>query len=624
MGTETKIPLKDSIATRMLIVVLGLYLLIALGVSLSHVWFEYRYQKANIIQDLGDIESAFENGLAVSLWRLDPEALQASVEGMLRIPMLVGVKIFDADGIIVARGGTIIQGGKTGSVGFQVQLSGCDPNATGMRREELPKLEMFERQFPIAYVDKGESFPMGRAVIYSSGSVIYRRMKLEVAMLTINVVLTLFTFTMALLWAFNRYLRRPLGILTRATAAISLNSLGTFSVDTKTSRHNEIKVLEDVMTATVADLHSTITKREETEASLRASEAKFRGLVESSSDWIWELNADGVYTYASPQVEAILGFRPEEVVGKSPFDLMPPEEARRVKEVFADVAGNGTFFVALENVNLHKDGRHITLETSGIPVLDEAGKVTGYRGVDRDISERKRAERQFLQNQAQLKSLASELVLAEERERSRIAVYLHDDVCQCLAFAKMKLQLVNASLSDQTQRTELTEAINSVTRVLEEVQTLTFELHSPLLAEFGLAAAISNWATDQIELKHGIRTAFTDDGQAKPLDDEIQALLFRSVRELLINVVKHSRAKQVSISVRGDGEEILICLEDDGIGFAPNKVVIGKETGGFGLFSIRERLNQMGGSLEIDSRPGQGCRSILRAPLFQSGQSNPN
>jgi signal transduction histidine kinase len=124
--------------------------------------------------------------------------------------------------------------------------------------------------------------------------------------------------------------------------------------------------------------------------------------------------------------------------------------------------------------------------------------------------------------------------------------------------------------------------------------------------------------TEQIEQKHGIDTEFTDDGQAKPLEKDIQALLFRSVRELLVNVVKHSKAKRVEVSIYREEDQILIRLEDDGIGFAPDKVVICKDTGGFGLFSIRERLSQMGGSLEIDSRPGQGCRSVLRAPLQQS------
>ena len=252
------------------------------------------------------------------------------------------------------------------------------------------------------------------------------------------------------------------------------------------------------------------------------------------------------------------------------------------------------------------------------PILDEHGKVIAGVVVFPDITERKRAEQKVSENRAQLKSLASELVVAEERERSRLAVHLHDDVCQNLAYIKMRLQMMSRTLEDQAQIKDLTEAIDTLTRLMQDVRTLTFELSSPVLIEFGLEAALAHWLAEQIEQKHGIGTEFTDDGQAKPLEKDIQALLFRSVRELLVNVVKHSKAKRVEVSICREEDQILIRLEDNGIGFAPNKVVIGKDTGGFGLFSIRERLGQMEGSLEIDSRPGQGCKCTLRAPLQQS------
>jgi diguanylate cyclase (GGDEF)-like protein/PAS domain S-box-containing protein len=120
------------------------------------------------------------------------------------------------------------------------------------------------------------------------------------------------------------------------------------------------------------------------------SEARFRGLVESSSDWIWEIDAQDRYVYASPKVKCLLGYEPAEVLGKTPFDFMPQEEAVRVSRSFAGIAAERKPFEALENVNLHKDGRLVVLETSGVPVLDDLGNLLGYRGVDRDITVRKR------------------------------------------------------------------------------------------------------------------------------------------------------------------------------------------------------------------------------------------
>lgn len=136
-----------------------------------------------------------------------------------------------------------------------------------------------------------------------------------------------------------------------------------------------------------------------TARAVRESEAKFRALVETSSDWIWEVDGNGVYTYASPQVTDILGYAPGEIIGKTPFDLMSDDEAARVARTFNDLFKDGRPIVALENVNLHKDGHKVVLETSGVPVLDGSGNPIGYRGVDRDITERKHAddERQTVQ-----------------------------------------------------------------------------------------------------------------------------------------------------------------------------------------------------------------------------------
>ena len=135
-----------------------------------------------------------------------------------------------------------------------------------------------------------------------------------------------------------------------------------------------------------------ITERKRAEEALRQSEEKFRALVETTSDWIWEVDSNGIYIYASPQVESLLGHTPEEVIGKTPFDFMPPEEARRVGEIFATIVEECKPFYNLENINLHKDGRQLVLETSGVSIFDDKGNLTGFRGVDRDITERKRSE----------------------------------------------------------------------------------------------------------------------------------------------------------------------------------------------------------------------------------------
>jgi len=127
---------------------------------------------------------------------------------------------------------------------------------------------------------------------------------------------------------------------------------------------------------------------------LRESEARFRNLVETTSDCIWEIDENAVYTYANPRIHDILGYLPEEVIGKTPFDLMPAEERQRVAALFGAITATHGSLVNLENVNLHRDGHRVVLETSAVPIIDQHGKFCGYRGIDRDITERKAAQEQ--------------------------------------------------------------------------------------------------------------------------------------------------------------------------------------------------------------------------------------
>jgi len=160
--------------------------------------------------------------------------------------------------------------------------------------------------------------------------------------------------------------------------------------------HNELeqRVEERITDLRVANekLQGEISERKRMEEALQKSEERFRTLTESTSDWIWEVDLDGVYTYVSPKVEDLLGYKPEELVGKTPFDLMPADEAKRIAVLFRDIVQSGKPFSALENTNIHKDGQPMVLETSGVPVLDKDGNVLGYRGIDRNITERKQAE----------------------------------------------------------------------------------------------------------------------------------------------------------------------------------------------------------------------------------------
>jgi signal transduction histidine kinase len=208
------------------------------------------------------------------------------------------------------------------------------------------------------------------------------------------------------------------------------------------------------------------------------------------------------------------------------------------------------------------------------------------------------------------------LVIAEERERRRIAADLHDHVSQSLAFARLRLAKAQKAATDTKQMVILGDISESLLQAIQDTKNLIFDLSPPLLTDIGLEAAISEWLENHVENEHGIKTKFIEDGQPLSLDKDLSVMLYRIVRELLANVVRHSEATHVTVQVKRSAANISIVVEDNGVGFdagmAPGSIDRGND---FGLFNINERIIDLGGSMEIASEPDQGCRTILIVPI---------
>jgi two-component system NtrC family sensor kinase len=174
---------------------------------------------------------------------------------------------------------------------------------------------------------------------------------------------------------------------------------------------SNLSVLRDASgnALSVVGVARDVSDRKQAEEALRESEERFRNLVESTNDLIWEIDEHAIYTYVSPQIKDILGYEVEEVLGKTPFDFMPPEEAERVSEMTSDRVALRHPLTNLEKISLHKDGHTVVLETSGVPFFDKAGNFLGYRGIDRDITKRKQIEEAIQQSKAQLQQQATQL-----------------------------------------------------------------------------------------------------------------------------------------------------------------------------------------------------------------------
>jgi signal transduction histidine kinase len=249
-------------------------------------------------------------------------------------------------------------------------------------------------------------------------------------------------------------------------------------------------------------------------------------------------------------------------------------------------------------------------------VMERTAELTRANEIlEKQIAMRKKAASKLLEYQEQLRSLASELSLAEERERRRIAMYLHDNTCQNLVAAKIKLEKLKRAQTPDNHYRSLNEVVELLEQAVQDTRSLSFEISPPMLHELGFEPAVE-CLVEQMREQHDIALEFHDDGQFKFLDEDVCTVLFQAARELLVNIVKHANARKAAVDIQSDGSNIRIAIEDDGVGFDTAKTASrAGRTGGFGLFSVRERLRHLGGRFDIESGAGRGTRAILLAPL---------
>ncbi len=632
MAVGTRISLKDSIATRMLLVILGLYLLVAMTITLSHVLVEYKYQKENIIQDLEDIEQAFENGLAVSLWGLDQQALQASVEGMLRIPTLVGVKISNLENTIISIGGIIIEQNKTGRVGLHVNISGCSDEEKTVHGDELYSLEIFQRQFSITYDLEGEKILLGQATLYSNSSVIYRRMKLQVVMLLVNLVLTLLTFSMALLWVVNRYLRKPLGILTNAMEDISLNSLGSFSIDTRASRRNEIKVLEESINFMVADLNAAISKQNETQASLRERELYLSSIFRAAPIGIG-VSIDKKLIQLNDQIYKMTGYTEEELMGQNAEILYQSNDdyEQIARRTYKQIQGHGIGI--LETCWKQKNEGIINVLVSSTP-LDRADPMKGITFAVLDITEKVKIEQQLRQSQ-KMESIGT---LA-----GGIAHDFNNILFPILGHTEMLLQDIP---EDSSTHHGLEKIYSGAIRARDLVsQILTFSRQEngdlkltkiqPILKE--ALKLIRATIPTTIQIKQDIQSK---GGAIKADSTQIHQIIMNLITNAFHAMERTGGELMVSLEEMEIGPLDLInpditpgvyaCLSiaDTGVGMDKNLTdkifdpfFTTKEKGkgtGMGLSVVHGIVKSMGGSIHVYSEPGKGSEFRVYLPVAKS------
>ena len=353
-----------------------------------------------------------------------------------------------------------------------------------------------------------------------------------------------------------------------------------------------------------------VTERKKAEQQVRQSEQKYKELFESAREAIIIMDLNGKITDANRIVEEY-GHTRDYLLGKSIFDFIPVNHRARAARDFDELCHGTPVKGAMEVIG---PKGNLMVEYRDNPIVRE-GQIVAVQAILMDITEQKRAEQALRDYQARLKLLAAELALAEERERHRIAAGIHDGIGQKLALAKMELQLLARSPGKSKIPASLDGVCARIDEAIKDAHSLTFELSNPALYDLSFKAAIDLWLLEKIQKKHGIKCTVIAGEQAVPLDENSKVVLFRALRELAVNVVKHAKATVLTVTVEKLENSVQITCKDDGLGFTPpEEGALPRDVGGFGLFNIKERLEYLGGSMKLQSAPGRGTLVTLSLP----------
>ncbi|HEX9023937.1 MAG TPA: PAS domain-containing sensor histidine kinase, partial [Geobacteraceae bacterium] len=361
-----------------------------------------------------------------------------------------------------------------------------------------------------------------------------------------------------------------------------------------------------------------IDRREHAEEALHNSEIRYRELVESANSIILRFDASFRITFLNKFARDFFGCANRNVIGKSVMDIMAPSadaSGRYVKSIIEDIFRNPQKYGSHENEVVRGDGSRAWIAWTNKLVYDESGRFREVLSIGNDITERKKAEDALIASREQLKLVGAELSIAEERERQRIAREFHDVIGQDLAVAKIKLDtlLMNESAPQLTPC--IREIRELVSETVRELRSQVFQISPPVLHIVGFEAAVESLC-EKYQEDCGINVTFADDGMPKPLGKDVRGTLYTMVRELLLNVAKHAKAANVLVSLERMEDTLEIRVEDDGCGFDPANICRpGDKRSCLGLFSIRQRIEYLGGSLAMDSARGRGSRMTLAVPL---------
>lgn len=361
-------------------------------------------------------------------------------------------------------------------------------------------------------------------------------------------------------------------------------------------------------------LPSTVRAELRSERALRQSEERFRRIAENAPDLIFRWSYARGFDYVSPASVDVIGYTPEEHYADPglAYRSIHLDDIPVYESVFSDLAdpdGPRRYCVIRWQ---HKDGHMVHVEMRMTPIFDRHGNLIAIEGIARDISQHVRARER-------LRELTSRLTTAQEEERRRIARELHDEVGQALSIAKMRMRMIqNALPGDAVDAQDKLNLLDDLIKeTLQNVRTLSHELRPPLLDEMGWEPALESLC-DSFSQRTDLPVRFEYRGEPLRLEPDVELTAYRVVQEALTNAARHAKASRATVRADINSSTLSLLIDDDGRGFDMEAIQqTDKPNHGLGLLSMRERVDTVGGEIEIQSEPGCGTHVTVRLPLVK-------
>ncbi len=323
----------------------------------------------------------------------------------------------------------------------------------------------------------------------------------------------------------------------------------------------------------------------------KEAQARLAAIVNSTDDAVISKTLDGTVTSWNASAERLYGYKAEEALGKSINIIIPPDHRGEMESIL-DTIRQGKQVDHLETERIRKNGARLQLEITVSPLRDESGNIIGASAIARDVTERRELEES-------LRQLSARILQAQDEERKRIARELHDTTVQKLALLSMDLAKIKSAHDPEKLAAVSQHALNLTTECVQELRTLSYVLHPPMLDELGLASALKIYA-EGFSQRSGIALDIDVEGEWQRLTPEAEITLFRIAQESLTNVMRHSGSPRAQIRLTRNGGVKLEVI-DEGRGLSAPIESTKSSSVGVGILGMRERLKQLGGSLRIAS-----------------------